>query len=57
MLYAGLDLGRKRLDFHLLDGEGETVDVGAAPPDAEGLFGLTRRLDLIASRSAPRSSR
>ena len=22
MLYAGLDLSRKRLDFHLLDGEG-----------------------------------
>jgi hypothetical protein len=32
MLYAGLDLSRKRLDFHLLDGEGETVDVGGAPP-------------------------
>ncbi len=45
MLYAGLDLSRKRLDFQLLDGEGETVDVGAAPPDADGLFGLTRRLD------------
>ena len=28
MLYAGLDLSRKRLDFHLLDGEGTTVDVG-----------------------------
>jgi hypothetical protein len=32
MLYAGLDLSRKRLDFHLLYGDGETVDVGAAPP-------------------------
>jgi hypothetical protein len=29
MLYAGLDLSRKRLDFHLLDAEGATVDVGA----------------------------
>jgi hypothetical protein len=29
MLYAGLDLSRKRLDFHLLDAEGRTVDVGA----------------------------
>jgi hypothetical protein len=47
MLYAGLDLSRKRLDFHLLDGEGETVDVGAAPPDADGLLGLTRRLDRV----------
>jgi transposase len=45
MLYAGLDLGRKRVDFHLLDGDGETVDVGAAPPDGDGLLGLTRRLD------------
>jgi transposase len=45
MLYAGLDLSRKRLDFHLLDGEGATVDVGAAPPDADGLHGLTERLD------------
>src|SRR5689334_21489599 len=44
-LYAGLDLSRKRLDFHLLDAEGETVDVGAAPPDSDGLLGLTRRLD------------
>ena len=37
MLYAGLDLSRKRLDFHLLDGEGATLEVGAAPPDADGL--------------------
>src|SRR4029453_3133778 len=44
MLYAGLDLGRKRLDFHLLDGEGATLEVGAAPPDADGLDGLTERL-------------
>ena len=27
MLYAGLDLSRKRLDFHLLDDEGATVEV------------------------------
>jgi transposase len=45
MLYAGLDLSRKRLDFHLLDSAGATVEVGAAPPDADGLLGLTRRLD------------
>src|SRR6266699_2056531 len=44
MLYAGLDLSRKRLDFHLLDNEGATVEVGAAPPDADGLLGLTQRL-------------
>src|SRR5437899_4637087 len=45
MLYAGLDLSRKHLDFHLLDADGGTVEVGAAPPDADGLRGLTERLD------------
>src|SRR5918994_1843722 len=44
MLYAGLDLSRKRLDFHLLDPKGATVDIGAAPPDADGLRGLSERL-------------
>jgi transposase len=44
MLHAGLDLSRKRLDFHLLDEAGTTVDVGAAPPDADGLRGLAARL-------------
>src|SRR5881296_1571412 len=45
MLYAGLDLSRKRLDFRLLDELGETIEVGAAPPDADGLRGLAARLD------------
>src|SRR5918995_379410 len=45
MLYAGLDLSRKRLDFHLLDAEGATVELGAAPPDVDGLRGLTQRLE------------
>ena len=44
MLYAGLDLSRKRLDFRLLDSEGATVEAGAAPPDADGLHGLSERL-------------
>jgi hypothetical protein len=44
MLHAGLDLRRKRLDFHLLDDAGETVDVGAAPPNVDGLRGLTARV-------------
>jgi transposase len=57
MLYAGLDLSRKPLDFHLLDADGATVEVGAAPPDVDGLGGLTQRLGVTASRSAPRSSR
>src|SRR5437667_683544 len=44
MLYAGLDLSRKRLDFCLLDELGEKVEVGAAPPDADGLRSLTARV-------------
>jgi transposase len=44
MLHAGLDLSRKRLDFHLLDEHGETVEVGAAPPDADGLRSLAARI-------------
>src|SRR5918996_3018987 len=44
MLYAGLDLSRKRLDFHLLDGEGATVERGATPPDVDGLHHLSERV-------------
>jgi len=44
MLYAGLDLSRKRLEFRLLDEAGETVEAGAAPPDADGLRGLSGRV-------------
>jgi transposase len=46
MLYAGLDLSRKRLDFHLLDAEGGSVEVGASPPDADGLRHLSERVAL-----------
>jgi transposase len=44
MLHAGLDLSRRRLDFHLLDELGETVEVGAAAPDADGLRSLAVRV-------------
>jgi transposase len=44
MLYAGLDLSRKRLDFHLLDEAGAMVEAGAAAPDADGLRILAARL-------------
>jgi transposase len=37
MLHVGLDLSRDRLDFHLLDGQGHTLGVGVAAPDAAGL--------------------
>jgi len=36
-LYAGLDLSRKRLDVHILDEDGRTVEVTAVSPDAPGL--------------------
>jgi transposase len=44
MLYAGLDLSRKRLDVCLLDGQGAKVALTAAPPDLDGLQGLACRL-------------
>ena len=37
MLYAGLDLSRQRLDVHLLDEAGRTVEVTAVRPDADAL--------------------
>ena len=37
MLHAGLDLSRKRLDVHMLDDAGETVEITTAPPDRDGL--------------------
>src|SRR5207247_1976961 len=46
MLYAGLDLSRKRLDYCLLGEGGESVEVGAAPPDGDGLGGFARRVEL-----------
>ena len=40
MLHAGLDLGRRRLDYCLLDERGDRVEVGAVPPDGDGLRGF-----------------
>lgn len=37
MLYAGMDLSRQRLDVHLLDEAGRTVEVTAVRPDADAL--------------------
>src|SRR6266536_5812555 len=37
MLYAGLDLSRKRLDVHLLEESGATKEVTAVSPDADAL--------------------
>jgi hypothetical protein len=44
MLYVGLDLSRKRLDFDARLTGGELFERGAVPPDADGLAGLVRRL-------------
>jgi transposase len=44
MLYAGLDLSRQRLDVHVLDEEGRTVDVLAVHPDADALRTLAHRV-------------
>src|SRR6266498_2499763 len=44
MLYVGLDLSRKRLDFDARLSSGELFERGAVPPDADGLAGLVRRL-------------
>jgi transposase len=44
MLYVGLDLSRKRLDWQALDREGERVGIGAVPADRDGLASLVRRL-------------
>jgi transposase len=45
MLHAGLDLSRRRLDYCLLDERGDRVEVGAAPPDGDGLRGFARGVD------------
>jgi len=44
MLHVGLDLSRKRLDVCVLSEGGETLCVTTAPPDSDGLRGLSRRL-------------
>src|SRR5215210_2600072 len=44
MLYVGLDLSRKRLDWLALDQEGEPAAIGAVAPDRDGLAKLGRRL-------------
>ena len=50
MLYAGLDLSRKRIDYCLLDEEGALRARGASPPDGDGLRSLAQRL---AAHAAP----
>ena len=44
MLYAGLDLSRQRLDVHVLDEEGRTVEVTSATREVFGLRELVARI-------------
>ena len=44
MLYAGLDLSRKRIDYHLLDEHGTSVELGATAPDLDGLHAFAERI-------------
>jgi transposase len=43
-IYTGLDLSRKRLDWHACAGDGTLVEVGAVPPDSDGLARIVHRL-------------
>ena len=47
MLHAGLDLSRRKVDVCLLSGSGEQVDQLVAPPDADALRTLARRIDAV----------
>lgn len=44
MLYAGLDLSRQRLDVHVLDESGSTVEVAAVHPDGDALRSLAAHI-------------
>jgi transposase len=44
MLYVGLDLSRKRLDWQALLPDGERAALGAVPPDRDGVAKLVHRL-------------
>jgi len=46
MLYAGLDLSRKKVDVHVLNQAGQTITTTWAPPTADGLRGLAARIAL-----------
>jgi transposase len=47
MLRAGLDLSRKKVDVCLLSETGERLDQLTAPPDADSLRRLARRIDEV----------
>jgi transposase len=50
MLYAGIDLSRKRLDVHVLREDGSTALVTAVSPDSDALRTLVRRVAIEGDR-------
>src|SRR2546426_619402 len=53
MLYVGLDLSRKRLDFDARRSGGEVFERGAVPPDRDGLSGLVEHASALKTRLHP----
>lgn len=49
MLHVGLDLSRKRLDFHVMDAGGHPVWVSAVSPDGPSLDALAERVGDLAA--------
>jgi hypothetical protein len=47
VLYVGLDLSRKRLDWQPLGADGDLIGEGACPPDRDALAHLARRFEGI----------
>ena len=47
MLYAGLDLSRKKVDVCVLDGLGRTIGVTAVPPEGAALRKLAARFSAV----------
>jgi transposase len=45
MLHVGLDLSRKRVDVHVMNDAGESVDTWAVLPDRGGPRAFVRRLE------------
>jgi len=56
MLYAGLDLSRKRLDVRVLDGAGDSALETAVFPDRDGLALLVRQVDALAGGTEVRAA-
>lgn len=44
MLHVGMDLSRTRLDVHVMDESGETLEASPWPPDRDGLRHLVRHV-------------